>query len=114
MAHGNWRPSPRRWPRARPPVLHQLRIAPPEQPPSLGARQAAHDAAVLLLQEVDDPRQRERLVVGSIDSVKSRLLSLAKATQADELMITTMAYDHAARRHSYELLADAFALTPVA
>jgi alkanesulfonate monooxygenase SsuD/methylene tetrahydromethanopterin reductase-like flavin-dependent oxidoreductase (luciferase family) len=59
-------------------------------------------------------RQRERLVVGSIDSVKSRLLSLAKATQADELMITTMAYDHAARRHSYELLADAFALTPVA
>jgi luciferase family oxidoreductase group 1 len=59
-------------------------------------------------------RQRERLVVGSIDSVKSRLLSLAKATQADELMITTMAYDHAARRHSYELLADAFALTPIA
>ena len=59
-------------------------------------------------------QQRERLVVGSIDSVKSRLLSLAKATQADELMITTMAYDHAARRHSYELLADAFALTPVA
>jgi luciferase family oxidoreductase group 1 len=59
-------------------------------------------------------RQRERLVVGSIDSVKSRLLSLAKATQADEIMITTMAYDHAARRHSYELLADAFALTPVA
>jgi hypothetical protein len=39
---------------------------------------------------------------------------LAKATQADELMITTMAYDHAARRHSYELLADAFALTPIA
>jgi luciferase family oxidoreductase group 1 len=59
-------------------------------------------------------QQRERLVVGSIDSVKSRLLSLAKATQADELMITTMAYDHAARRHSYELLADAFALTPIA
>jgi hypothetical protein len=27
-------------------------------------------------------------------------------------MITTMVYDHAARRHSYELLAQAFALTP--
>jgi hypothetical protein len=29
-------------------------------------------------------------------------------------MITTMVFDHAARRRSYELLADAFALTPPA
>ena len=57
-------------------------------------------------------RQRERLVVGGIDSVKARLLALIEATQADELMITTMAFDHAARRRSYELLAEAFALTP--
>ena len=26
-------------------------------------------------------------------------------------MVTTMIYDHAARRHSYELLAEAFGLT---
>jgi luciferase family oxidoreductase group 1 len=57
-------------------------------------------------------RQRERLVVGGIDSVKARLLALIEATQADELMITTMTFDHAARRRSYELLAAAFALTP--
>ncbi len=57
-------------------------------------------------------RQRERLVVGGIDSVKARLLALIEATRADELMITTMAFDHAARRRSYELLAEAFALTP--
>jgi len=57
-------------------------------------------------------RQRTRLVVGRVDSVKERLLALAEATRADELMITTMVYDHAARRHSYELLAEAFALTP--
>jgi hypothetical protein len=38
------------------------------------------------------------------------LLALAEAARADELMITTMVYDHAARRHSYELLAEAFAL----
>ena len=31
------------------------------------------------------------------------------ATQADEVMVTTMIYDHAARRRSYELLAEAFA-----
>ena len=35
---------------------------------------------------------------------------LIEATKADELMITTMIYDHAARRHSYELLAEAFGL----
>jgi len=39
---------------------------------------------------------------------------LIEATRADELLITTMVFDHAARRHSYELLADAFALTPSA
>jgi luciferase family oxidoreductase group 1 len=55
-------------------------------------------------------RHRERLFVGSVDSVKNRLLSLIETTQADELMITTMAYDHAARRRSYELLAEAFAI----
>jgi hypothetical protein len=42
------------------------------------------------------------------------LRALSEATRADELMITTMVYDHAARRHSYELLAQAFALIPVA
>jgi luciferase family oxidoreductase group 1 len=59
-------------------------------------------------------RHRERLIVGSAATVKSRLVALAEATQADELMITTMVYDHAARRRSYEILADAFAIAPVA
>ena len=57
-------------------------------------------------------RHRTRLIVGGIEKVKSRLVALADTTQADELMITTMVYDHAARRHSYELLARAFALVP--
>jgi luciferase family oxidoreductase group 1 len=55
-------------------------------------------------------RHRARLVVGKIDTVKNRLLALVESTQADELMVTTMVYDHAARRHSYELLAHAFGL----
>ena len=55
-------------------------------------------------------RQRERLVVGSSELVKARLLALIEATRADELMVTTMVYDHAARRRSYELLAEAFDL----
>jgi luciferase family oxidoreductase group 1 len=58
-------------------------------------------------------RHRERLVVGSVDTVKTRLLALVETTRADELMITTMTYDHGARRHSYELLAEAFAIVPL-
>ena len=57
-------------------------------------------------------RQRERLVVGGVDRVKSRLLELIEAARADELMITTMTYNHAARCHSYQLLAEAFAIVP--
>jgi luciferase family oxidoreductase group 1 len=55
-------------------------------------------------------RHRTRLVVGSIDRVKARLAALIASTRADELMITTMVYDHSERKHSYELLARAFAL----
>jgi alkanesulfonate monooxygenase SsuD/methylene tetrahydromethanopterin reductase-like flavin-dependent oxidoreductase (luciferase family) len=55
-------------------------------------------------------RQRARLAAGSATTVKDRLLALAQATRADEIMITSMVYDHAARRHSYELLAEIFAL----
>jgi hypothetical protein len=36
-------------------------------------------------------------------------MPLIAATQADELMVTSMIFDHAARKHSYELLAQAFA-----
>jgi luciferase family oxidoreductase group 1 len=57
-------------------------------------------------------RNRVRLLVGNPTGVKERLLELMAATQADEAMITTMIYDHAARRHSYELIAQAFALAP--
>jgi luciferase family oxidoreductase group 1 len=56
-------------------------------------------------------RHRARLIVGGIEAVKDRLLRLIEATRASELMVTTMVYDHVARRHSYELLARAFGLT---
>ena len=49
-----------------------------------------------------------RLTVGSAVTVKARLEPLLKATQADELMVTSMMYDHEARKHCYELLAEAF------
>jgi len=69
---------------------------------------AAYPYAPVDLQRI--ARQRERVVVGSIAAVKARLSALIEATRADELMVTTMVYDHAARRRSYELLAEAFGL----
>jgi luciferase family oxidoreductase group 1 len=54
-------------------------------------------------------QNRTRLSVGSPDTVKARLLPLIEATGADELMVTTMLFDHTARKRSYELLAKTFA-----
>jgi luciferase family oxidoreductase group 1 len=55
-------------------------------------------------------QNRERLFVGTPATVLTRLLPLVEAAQADEVMITTMIYDHAARRRSYELMAQAAGL----
>ena len=54
--------------------------------------------------------RRARLFVGAPPTVMAQLMPMIESTQADEVMVTTMIYDHAARRHSYELLAEAFAL----
>jgi luciferase family oxidoreductase group 1 len=53
---------------------------------------------------------RRRVFVGSPQTMRERLTPLIAETAADELMITTMIHDHAARRRSYELLAEAFGL----
>ena len=57
-------------------------------------------------------RNRERVFAGSKTTVVARLEPMIAATKADEVMVTTMIHDHAARRHSYELLAEAFGLKP--
>ncbi len=53
-------------------------------------------------------QNRQRVSVGSPATVRARLMPLIEATKADELMVTTMLFDHAARKHSYELLAKGF------
>jgi luciferase family oxidoreductase group 1 len=53
---------------------------------------------------------RKRLFVGTPATIGERLAPLIEATQADEVMVTTMIYDHAARRRSYELMAQAFGI----
>ncbi|HEX5508314.1 MAG TPA: LLM class flavin-dependent oxidoreductase [Pseudolabrys sp.] len=55
-------------------------------------------------------QNRARLFVGGQKSVMARLEPLIAATKADEMMVTTMIHSHEARKHSYELLAQAFGL----
>lgn len=65
-----------------------------------------------------EERQREagrsRHIIGSPERVRDQIKQLAEAAQADEVMVLTMVHDHADRRRSYELLAEAFALSPAA
>ena len=51
-------------------------------------------------------------IVGSPQTVQRRIDDLIDRTQADEVMVTTMTFDQSKRLHSYELLADTFALSP--
>ncbi len=53
-----------------------------------------------------------RAVIGSPVTVRSGLEQVARDYGADELLIVTITHDRAARRRSYELIADPFALTP--
>jgi alkanesulfonate monooxygenase SsuD/methylene tetrahydromethanopterin reductase-like flavin-dependent oxidoreductase (luciferase family) len=55
-------------------------------------------------------RNRARLFVGAPATVKAKLAPLIEATRADEVMVAAAIYDHAARKRSYELLAQAFAV----
>ena len=53
---------------------------------------------------------RHLQIVGTPASVRERIETLAARTRADEIMITTVTHDPAARLRSYQLLAEAFAL----
>ena len=53
-------------------------------------------------------------IVGSPATVRARLSELIEQTQADELMALTVVADHEARLRSYDLLAQAFNVQPVA
>jgi len=56
-------------------------------------------------------RERARAVIGTPQVVQERLLALREQHQADELMVITITGDYPSRLRSYQLLAQAFALT---
>jgi luciferase family oxidoreductase group 1 len=67
-------------------------------------------ALAFLAGEAGDTTGGRRTVIGSPDTVPGQLERIAAEYDADELLVLTMTHDHAARRRSYELLADAFGL----
>jgi luciferase family oxidoreductase group 1 len=54
---------------------------------------------------------QRRSIVGTPEQVRTGLLRLAEAHDAEELVVVTITYDYASRLKSYEMLAKAFALT---
>jgi alkanesulfonate monooxygenase SsuD/methylene tetrahydromethanopterin reductase-like flavin-dependent oxidoreductase (luciferase family) len=57
--------------------------------------------------ETREPPKGRRAVLGSPATVKRGLEEIAKSYDADEVMVVTITHDHAARRRSYELIAEA-------
>ncbi len=75
------------------------------------------EALAFLAEERTRPRmvpsvltRARRRIVGSPATVRAGREAVAAEYGADELMVVTITYDHAARRRSYELIADAFGL----
>jgi luciferase family oxidoreductase group 1 len=52
---------------------------------------------------------RQMQIIGTKAQVRERIEALARRTQADEVMVTTVTHSHEARVRSYQLLAEAFA-----
>jgi len=89
--------------------LHFARRAKGEYGPLASPDEAAaYPYAPIDRQRIE--HNRRRLIVGSAEQARERIQALADATKADEVMITTMVFDHAARKRSYQLLAQAFGL----
>jgi len=58
----------------------------------------------------EGPRLERRAVIGSPETVRTELEEVAARYGAEEVIVVSITYEHEARRRSYELLAEAFAL----
>jgi len=57
-------------------------------------------------------QRRASQIVGGPDAVRRGIEELLARTNADELMVTSVIHDHAARKRSYEITADVVDLAP--
>jgi luciferase family oxidoreductase group 1 len=58
------------------------------------------------------PGRARRRIVGSPLTVRDGIEAVAREYEAGEVMVVTITYEHAARRRSYELIAEVFNLAP--
>ena len=63
-------------------------------------------------QTTRDDGEWPRIFVGAVETVQAQLSEMARALAVEELMLITVVHDHAARKRSYALLAEAFDLSP--
>ena len=71
------------------------------------------DEAVRFLEaDAANPARSRRVVLGTPATVRAELEAVAEDYGAEEIMVLNILHDHQARRRSYSLLAEAFALTP--
>jgi tRNA-dihydrouridine synthase len=59
----------------------------------------------------DAKARNRRLIAGSPATVRAGIEGVAREFGAEEVMIVTITHDHQARRRSFELVAEAFAMT---
>ncbi len=83
----------------------------PVPPPDV-ARRFLDDERARRAQGASVPTRRgpRRMVVGTPETVRAGLEGVAADYGADEVLVVTITHDHGARRRSYELIAEAFAL----
>jgi luciferase family oxidoreductase group 1 len=70
------------------------------------------ERALRHLEETEDPAtlSARRMVLGSPETVRAGLEAVAGEYGADEVIVVTVTHAHAARKRSYELIAEAFGL----
>ena len=83
---------------------HLIPVPPPEK-------------AIKYLRSIGQPTDSgftdgRRGVIGSPDTVRTQLHEVADSYGAEEVIVVTITFDHEARKHSYELIADAVGLEP--
>ena len=76
----------------------------PMLPPEVAVREYSVSEQLALAQ------MKDNALVGSATVVTEKLRSLAERLEVDEVVVITWTHDPEAQRHSYELLAQAFAL----
>jgi luciferase family oxidoreductase group 1 len=68
------------------------------------------DKALRYLDTRTPGKSDRRAIIGSPETVRAGLEEVAAEYHAQELLVLTITHDHAARRRSYELIAEAFGL----